>query len=489
MERLYQPDFSSIFGTNYANSFIYGRIDSLIWPIFNDLEPSNALANLLKLENIHGKKYIYYRKISLEDEKIELNCSNIKYGLIQAMDLNRSYGITNEDVISVVKKNPDMFKAIISFNLSNSAIPLIKSIQKLIPVVGVVIYPSFLKLDITQADNKHFNEIINFCKENDYFLKIDIGNTNLPENNTEYTTYDKIKSFLSIHSDIVTILSGLDISGDFNLYYQLLKLYNNVWIEIDPRTFGGMTPTNSFHQIFSLQGFIQNSWNRITIGSATPTLEISQMMRGFLEATKNLTFAQKCILRTWGYRNLIRLNPKNFPPTIEPARFTSLREIKEINRVENNNELITTYKVKLRSYAITQLLYFTNVIEKILNLSLEANPNLKNGEIIIRPYHTTVSLIINEHEYGNYLDLHYMFAEISSKDSSQFLHTVRALENRADFNHYDHELASTYGNRQLILPIIDGKLEIGDRENYYALVTFGPRTFFINIKIRLIKES
>ncbi|MBY9011719.1 MAG: hypothetical protein KGD70_05045, partial [Candidatus Lokiarchaeota archaeon] len=245
MERLYQPDFSSIFGAIYANAFIYGQIDSLIWPIFNGNEPSNALATLLKLQNNDGKKYFYYRKINIEDEKIELHCSNIKYGLIQAMDLNREYGITNEDVITVVKKEPDLFKAILSFDLSKSAIPEIESIQNQIPVVGIVIYPSFIKLDITKPSNKYFSELINYCKDNNYFLKIDIGNFNLPENNSEYTTYDKIKSFLSEHSDIVTILSGLDISGDFNLYYQLLKLYNNVWIEIDPRTFGGMTPTNS----------------------------------------------------------------------------------------------------------------------------------------------------------------------------------------------------------------------------------------------------
>ncbi len=489
MERLYQPDLSSIFGANYANAFIYGQIDSLIWPIFNDIEPSNALATLLKLQDNDGKNYFYCRKISVEDEKIELFISNIKHGLIQAMDLHRDYGITNEDVITVVKKEPNLFKAILSFDLSNSAIPFIKSIQNQIPVVGVVVYPSFLKLDITDADNNNFNDLINYCKEKGYFLKIDIGNTNLPENNTEYTTYDKIKSFLSQHSDIVTILSGLDISGDFNLYYQLLKLYNNVWVEIDPRTFGGMTPTSAFSQMFSIQGFLQNSWHRIIIGSATPTLEISQMVRGFLEATETLKFSQKNILRSWGYRNLNRLNPTNFSPSKDPSMFNSMKEIKEISRVENKNELTLTYKVKLRSYAITQLLYITNVIEKVLNLSLEANPNLKNGELLVKSYHTTVSLIMNEHEYGNYIDLHYMFAEISSKDSSQFLHTVTALENRADFNHYDHELASTYGNRQLILPIVDRKLEVGSRENYYALVTFGPRTFFINIKIRLINES
>jgi len=489
MERLYQPDFGSIFGADYANAFLFGQIDSLIWPIFSDIEPSKALANLLRLQDSRGQKLVYYRKINIEDEKIELHCSNIKNGLIQAMELHRNYGITNEDVITVVKKEPELFKAILSFALNESAIPAIKSIQNQIPVVGIVIYPSFLKLDITRTDNIFFNELINYCKANNYFLKIDIGNSNLPDNYTEFTTYDKIKSFLSQHSDIVTILSGLDISGDFNLYYQLLKLYNNVWIEIDPRSFGGMTPTSSFNQLFSIQGFIQNAWQRITIGSATPTLEVSQMIRGFLEATETLNFSQKNILRTWGYRNINRLNSLNFTPSIEPKIFNPVREIRELNRVENNNELIVSYKVKLGSYAITQLLYITNLIENTLNLCLEAYPNLKSGELIIKPYHTTVSLIINEHEFGNYLDLHYMFAEISSKNSSQFLHTVRALENRADFNHYDHELASIFGNRQLILPIVDRKLEIGGRENYYALVTFGPRIFFINIKIRLIKEN
>ncbi|NVM44659.1 MAG: YjbQ family protein [Candidatus Lokiarchaeota archaeon] len=487
-ERLYQPDFRSIFGANYANAFIYGQLDSLVWPIFSEIEPSNALTNLLKLENDQGKRYFYNRKISLEDEKIELVCSNIKYGLVQAMDLHRDYGINNEDVLNVVKTDPNLFKAILSFDLNESAINSIKTIQNQIPVVGVVIYPSFLKLDITDGDNENFNELIDYCKENNLFLKIDIGNSNLPDNYTEYSTYDKIKSFLSRHSNIITILSGLDISGDFNLYYQLLKLYNNVWIEIDPRNFGGMTPTSVFSQLFSIQGLVQNLWHRITIGSATPTLEISQMVRGFLEATDVLNFSQKNILRSWGFRNLNRLNSSKFFPNVEPARFYPIQEINEINRVENNNELNLTYKIKLRSYAITQLLYITDLIERVLNLSLEVNPNLKNGELVIKPYHTTVSLIMNEHEFGNYLDLHYMFAEISSKNSSQFLHTVSALENRADFNHYDHELASTYGNRQLILPIVDKKLEIGGRENYYTLVTFGPRTFYINIKIKLIKE-
>jgi thiamine phosphate synthase YjbQ (UPF0047 family) len=208
-----------------------------------------------------------------------------------------------------------------------------------------------------------------------------------------------------------------------------------------------------------------------------------------LEATKILSFSQRNLLRSWTFRNANRLSPAIFEPTIESNLFGAVKEIKKIKQIENDNEVIISYNVKMRSFAITQLLFITDLIKNIYKSCSEKNPNFQDGEIFIRSYHTTVSLIINEHEFGNYLDMHYKFAEISSRDSSQFLHTVRALENRADFNHYDHELASTYGNRQLILPVLDGKIKIGSRENFYALVTFGPRTFNIHIKLKLVKDK
>ena len=489
MERLYQPDFSSIFGPRYANAFTYGQIDSLIWPIFNEIEGSKALTNFLELKNHNGRSYFYNRKISIEDEKVELFSSNIKYGFVQAMDLNNSYGIANDDVLSVVKSDPEIFKGILSFNLENSAIADLESIESQIPVVGVALYPSFCKIDITDVDNKNLHELLNHCKKEEYFVKIDIGNMNLPENYAEYTTYDKIKSFLSRNQDIVIILSGLDISGDFNLYYQLLKLYNNLWIEVDPRNFGGMTPTDCFKELFSIKGFIQNAWHRIIIGSATPTLEISQMKRGFLEATEMLNFPKRNLLRSWFFRNANRLSPAIFEPIIESNLFGAVKDIKKIKQIENEKDVIISYNVKMRSFAITQLLFITDIVKDLYKSNLEKNPNFKDGEILIRSYHTTVSLIINEHEFGNYLDMHYKFAELSSRDSSQSLHTVKALENRPDFNSWDHDLANIYGNRQLILPVLDGKIKIGGRENFYALVTFGPRTFNIHIKLKLIKEK
>ena len=103
MERLYQPDFSSIFERDYGDDFNYGQFDTLVWPIFSDVEKSDILKNLLKMKNMDNREYFYHRKISLKDLKVEFNCSNIHLGLMQAMDLGRDYGISNSDVVSVVK--------------------------------------------------------------------------------------------------------------------------------------------------------------------------------------------------------------------------------------------------------------------------------------------------------------------------------------------------------------------------------------------------
>lgn len=490
-ERLYQPDFSSIFGKAYANAFLYGQVDSLVWPIFNDMELSDLLKNLLSLKNQENREYFYRRKISIEDEKVELNCSNIRLALVQAMDLGREYGISNSDVVGVVKKDPILFKGVLSFNPAKEKdiISKIKSLKE-IEIAGIVLYPSYIKLDLT-SENKTLKELLDYCKVKNYFIKIDIGNLFLPNNNPEYSSPEKFKTFLSRNFENSIILSGLDVSGDFNLYYQLLKYFNKLWIEIEPRTFGGMTPTDCFKQIFNLKGFVQNCWHRLLIGSATPTLEMPQMARGFLEATEDLPFSQKCILRTWAFRNINRLNPTVFVP-IEAEKldlFKMILNIEQNKIIENDNEVNLIYKVELRSYSVTQLIFLTQLIKDIFNEVLIKYPYLQNGELFIRSYHTTTSLIINEHEYGNYLDLHYKFSDISRKNSSQFLHTAKALENRADFNPFDHELALTYGSKQLILPIVNRALEIGGRENFYILVTFGPRTFQIFVKIKLIKEK
>ena len=508
LERLYQPDFACIFGKNYANAFLYGQVDSLVWPIFNDVDMSGQLKNLLKLKDVNDKECFYRRKISIDDEKVELKCSNIDLALVQAMDLGRKYGIANSDVISVVQREPQLFKGIVSFNLINDsstdAVSELKKIEKEIQIAGIALYPSYTQLDLTDETNSALKELLKYCKNKNYFIKIDVGNSFLPDNYPEFISYQKIKSFLSKNPKNIIVLSGLDISRELKpfmvkeegaiesiLYYQLLKYYPNLWIEVDPRSFGGMTPTDCFKQIFSMKGFVQNCWQRLTIGSASPTLEMVQVARGVLEATEELPFAQKCILRTWAFRNVNRINLESFTPlgNVNLELFNTVLSIEQDQVVENDNELNVVYKVKLRSYSVTQLLFLTDLLKKLFSQVMKNHPTLSNGELFIRSYHTTTSLIINEHEHGNYLDLHYKFAELSKNDSSEFMHTVMAEENRADFNHFDHEMASTYGSRQLTIPILNKKLEIGGRENFYILITFGPRTVQLLVKIKLIKEK
>ena len=490
MERLYQPDFNCIFGPNYANAFAYEQVDSLVWPILNDINPSRSLERLLEYKNLEGYPYFYHRKLDLEDLKTELHCSGIEKAIVQAMNLGRSYGIDNSDVVQVVKLDSSLFSGVLSFNLKeNDILSKVKEIQQEIPIVGIVIYPSYTKLDLNDLDNNQFSLLLEYCKNNQLLLKIDIGNGYFPDNSHEFTSKQKIQNFISNHQDLPIVLSGLDITGDFSSYYQLMKYYNNLWVEIEPRSFGGLTPRDCFLKLFALNGFIQNSWHRITCGSATPTLESSQMMRGFLEATEELPFAQKNLLKTWAFRNIVRLNSDVFSPKQDKLIFTPLVSFDLKTSYENDSESNLIYDVHLRSYAITQLIFISNIIKELFNESKLKFPSIKDGELFIRSYHTTTSLIINEHEYGNYLDLHYKFAEISSNDSSKYLHTVRALENRADFNHYDHELASTYGSRNLTIPIVNGNLEIGSRENFYVLATFGPRSFHLLVKIKFLKGS
>jgi len=494
VERLYQPDFSCVFSKEFSNAFLYDRIDSLVWPIFEGIEKSESLKELLSLRDIQGHQLFYRRKIDLNDYRVEKDCSKIGQAFLQAMEIGREYGISNNDVINVVKKAPDLFKGIVSFDLSNeqkneNIVQILKKYQSQIDVVGVALYPSYTGLNLDSQGNKNLAELLNYVAENDLFLKLDLGNSNFPDHRKGCISKDVLHSFLSRNQENIVVLSGLDISGDFRLYYQLMKYFNNLWIELEPRTIGGMPPTAYFQELFQIPGFIQNTWQRMMIGSATPTLEGSQMVRGLFESTEDLKFSQKCLLRTWAFRNANRLKPELFkPPNQEDInQYNTIRAINQEKVVESKNEVNIIYKVKLRSYSITQLIFLTDLVNNILQKATDQFPNYDSGELFFRSYHTTTTLLINEHEVGNYLDFHYKFAEQSRQDSSPYFHTVSALENRADFNRFDHDLASFNGRKQIIIPIIDGNLEIGGRENFYVLVTFGPRTFSLYFKVALVK--
>jgi len=322
-------------------------------------------------------------------------------------------------------------------------------------------------------------------------LKIDTGIHHMVNNNPELVIPETIETLVSHHPNLQIIISGIDLVGRGKEFINIAAWYPNVAVEIDPRAFGGFQPKEYFSQLFAIPGFVQNCWSKLLLGSATPTLEVSQLTRALYEATESLPFAHKCLLRIWAFRNAHRIYRLNStaPNSYQGLPISEYRTIinEQTAQVDSNHSIITA-DLKLESFSITQLLYISDIVNTWVQSKLKDYPGA-NGQLLIKSNHTTVSLLVNEHEIGNYLELHYTFCEESMKNVSHRMHTLKADEHRADFNFQDHIIASTYGHRELVVPIINGKHKLGSRENIYVLTTFGPRAMTMTLQLNIYKSK
>ena len=465
MERLYCPDFSSIFGPEFTNPFLLPNIDTQIWPIFTDFKFPEQLTNLLaqKTDEI---PHFYHRKITLDQQELELQSSSVEMSLLQSLEIDSENSIPNEFAIKVAKKCKNC-KVIFSVYPKNDGFAkieeMVKKHKKL--VAGIVLYPKYQYEFIKSAE---FPIFLQWIMKNKLFLKLDF--TELHLNKIPKKEVD-IPEIISIVTNNTTSISLIITPGDFpsiQLISDKYKYQRNVYMELNLRILGGQSPTKFFRDIFELSGFIQNWWSRIILGSGSPTLETSQLVRGWYEATEELSFKLKNILRMWGFRNICRL--MNIKPS-EKSQIPLVSYILKSER-DNQNNFHLGYDLEIQSFSITQLISIQDLYSQVLAEAQKKYPMAQSGILTLKSYHTTVILIINEHEIGNYLDLHYHFVEECKKDSSECFHTVAAKENRADFNFPDHLVASTYekSHRTLTYHIRKGKIERGSRENVYVLV-------------------
>jgi len=493
--RLYCPDFSSVFGLKFANPFFYENIDSQIWPIFNDFNLPKSTLNLLALRNNENPLF-YNRNINSSQLLIELECGNFGIGLAQAIEISNDYGIPNELVLEVCSKVKPLYP-ILSINLNLDPKLIIEELKNDISkaqkfnkdISAVVIYPGYLNLDF--SENVNMNKVIEFLNNNKIPLKIDITDLHLPFFNPQNLIPEKIISFInkirSKKMELPIIISGVNPYLNISIYSEYLKWDKNIFLELNHRSIGGTTPKAYFNHIFSIPGFINNWWYRIMFGSGTPTLEPSQLTRGLIEATEHLNFTYKNLLRTWGLRNGWRIFPilncylKNSNKEEQLSQFHNSITLKyekkssQLNNSADKNQILISYDILIQSFSITQLISIQSVIEKIFQDVRNDHPDFQDGLLIIKTYHTTNSIIMNEHELGNYLQLHYYFSEKTAQNADETLHTVAADEFRADFNFSDHLLALNYGERSVTYPIRNGKLIKGSREHLYCMITFGPR--------------
>lgn len=494
LSKLYCPDFRSVFGEKFANPFWLSNIDSQIWPILTGIELPKETQNLLKLE-LNEHPMFYRRKINLKQLLVELESGSFGTALVQSLVLGRKYGIPNKLTLEVAKLSKRL-APIISVIPSKSGLGEVKilkeSYEKHGGIAGVVIYPAYQDFDILDKDVMgHFCEELG---ELNLPLKIDVSDLRLPEQNltkiepSNITTL--IKNAISWNNSINIIISGISSISELSYYTEALKWNKNVYLEFNHRSLGGISPAGYLKKMFGLPGFVNNYWDRILFGSGTPTLEPSQMMRGLIDAIneEDFSFAQGNLLKAWGFRNGWRIFNNQMPEYSEidklSAAIKPIYELKSEHQVDDKT-LHLGYDISLQSFSITQLLSFQSTFEQIFKEIKSKYPKAESGNITVKSYHTTTSLIVNEHEVGNFLQLHYYFAEKTRDNPDDKLHTVAAVENRADFNFPDHITASTHGQRSITYPIRNGGLVKGRRENLYALVTFGPRKVHISVDFML----
>lgn len=483
IEKLYCPDFSAVFNDErFANPFLYGPVDSLQWPLLVDLPMDGETKELLALKDERQHEVFYHRKITSMQWEIERQCAGTDHVLFQACYIDADCKITNDQVLTTCSAVNGLASAIVCPELNGDDVAYME--EHAANIAGIVVYAVYQQIDI---DGQTFNDIAAYCNEERLPIKWDFHEfagsrtVSLPQ------LLPGVLALFDKYKHIVIILSGLDLSG-IQLVTEKMKNHHRLWLEIDPRDIGGLHPAGLFSRIFALPGFIQNCWDRVIIGSATPTLEASQVIRGLWDATEPLSFQLKCLLRTWLPRNALRAFKLPLDQLATSKIFSTDERFKckEIARtivdLQDHKQAIIDFEASFQSFSITQLLWIQPMIESTWSAVKAEFPSIETGDLLIRTYHTTTSLIMNEHERGNFLQLHYDFAQKTREDLSDKLHTVAAEENRPDFNYPDHILATSVGDRNLILPIVGEKLDIGGRENIYVLITFGPRG--IRLKLR-----
>lgn len=482
IEKLYCPDFSAVFDATFANPFVFAPVDSLQWPLLVDLPMDAETKELLAVKDERHHELFYHRKITSAQWEIERTCVCTGHVLFQAFYLDEVCKITNKQVIATCNAVNGLASAIICPELKGKDISFMTTSASLI--AGIVMYPLFQQLDI---EGQAFQVIMAHCDKNRIPVKWDFYEYSVAKAPSFHEWLPKILGLLAKYKDVIFIFSGLEMSG-IEAIAEKMKYYPRVWLEIDPRVAGGVTPAGLFSRIFALPGFVQNCWDRVVIGSATPTLEASQVVRGLWDATEPLSFQLKCLIRTWFTRNALRVFRLPLDKLVKSDAFSKINRAvletknRTIVELKDHKQAIIDVEATLQSFSITQLLWIQPVIEAAWTSLKKEFTSIETGELLVRTYHTTTSLIMNEHERGNYLQMHYDFAQKTRDDPSDKLHTVAAEENRADFNYPDHILASSVGGRSLTIPIVGTKLDIGGRENAYVLVTFGPRG--IKLKLR-----
>ncbi len=139
---------------------------------------------------------------------------------------------------------------------------------------------------------------------------------------------------------------------------------------------------------------------------------------------------------------------------------------------------IFTKKLTIHTSDNVQLLNITEKVKQIVKDS-----NIKDGFVIVYTLHTTTALMINEAEPGLEKDFVNIIKEMfPEEDDYRFHHHFHEKDGRMAVNAFAH-FRSVFIGPHLVIPIENGELILGGRQNIYFVELDGPlrRTFVVQV--------
>lgn len=134
-------------------------------------------------------------------------------------------------------------------------------------------------------------------------------------------------------------------------------------------------------------------------------------------------------------------------------------------------------KTLVNSHRSTELINITDQIRKIVQKS-----GVKNGIINIFTQHVTTALTINEDDPKLEEDIARFMVNAVPEDDSYAHHHFFRKDGRMAVNAYSHIRASLLG-ANLTIPLQDGDMVLGGRQNLYLVELDGPQLRGIAVQI------
>jgi secondary thiamine-phosphate synthase enzyme len=107
---------------------------------------------------------------------------------------------------------------------------------------------------------------------------------------------------------------------------------------------------------------------------------------------------------------------------------------------------------------------------------------LKNGIINVFTLHTTTAITINENDANLEEDIARFMTKIVPEDDTYAHHSFYRKDGRMAVNAYSHIRASLLG-ANVTLPLQDGKMILGARQNIYLVELDGPQARRLAVQV------